>query len=90
MGYQKIHFTLTDEAIEIVSRRSSSSRKQGEWLSSAIADYDQILEGTPSLETANAGMLEQVSIRIAVIEKQLSKLISLQRELIDRKNTVSM
>ena len=60
MGTQKIHFTLTDEALAIIERRAPSPKKRGEWLSTAVIQYAQILAGEPATLDAGAGTLEQL------------------------------
>ena len=75
MENQKVHFTLSESAIAIINQRAPSPNKRGEWISSAILDYDKILTGVTSGDD-DKGLLEQVVTRLGHIEKQLSALLS--------------
>jgi len=74
VGNQKVHFTLSDEALDIIARRAPSTNKRGEWLSMAVVDYDGILDGvTPAVE---GGALEVFSARLEQLEKMIVTLIA--------------
>jgi aspartyl aminopeptidase len=76
MGSQKIHFTLSDEALAIIARRAPSPHKRGAWISKAVIDYDHILAGVASEDGADGGLLEEVVNRLARIEKQMVALLA--------------
>ena len=69
MGSQKVHFTLTDEALDIIAQRAEGPNKRGEWLSAAVLHYDQILAGEPAAVDATTGTLEQIISRLAQLEQ---------------------
>lgn len=74
MGTQKVHFTLSDEALAIIAKRAPSTNKRGEWLSMAVVDYDRILEGvTPAVE---GGALETLGARMGQLEKMIAALLA--------------
>lgn len=73
MGTQKVHYTLSDEALDIISRRAPSQNKRGEWLSMAVVDYDHILTGTTPI--ADDGALESLSARMGQLERMIAALI---------------
>lgn len=73
---QKIHFSLTAEALDVVARRAPSAGKRGEWISAALVDYDRILAGVPENEP-QLGTLETMADRLGMIEKQLSLVVRL-------------
>ena len=72
---QKVFFTLSEEAIEIINQRAPSVNKRGEWISKAITDYDYILSHTVTYENG-VGLLEQVADRLAIIEKQIALVLA--------------
>lgn len=73
MGTQKVHFTLSDEALAIIADRAASPNKRGEWLSQAVLDYDQILRGvTPATD---GGALETLAARMGQLEKMIAALL---------------
>lgn len=76
MTTQKVHFTLSDEALAIIAKRAPSTNKRGEWISQAIVDYDKILGGAESEAAGDTGLLEQIVIRMARLEKQMLALLS--------------
>jgi hypothetical protein len=76
MSNQKIHFTLSDEALAIIAKRAPSTNKRGEWLSQAVIDYDKVLSGIDTDGDGTTGLLEQVVIRLARIEKQMVALLA--------------
>lgn len=59
-----------------VINRSATERKRGEWLSTAVIEYDRLLGDTPSEQDAELGLLEQMNSRLARIEKQLGFLVA--------------
>jgi len=75
MGNQKVHFTLSDEAIAIINRRAPSENKRGQWISQALVDYDAILTGVPHNDE-DQGVLEQVVNRLDRLEKSVGLLVS--------------
>lgn len=75
MGGQKVHYTLSGEALEIIDRRAPSQNKRGEWISNALADYDRILSGVDT-GTGESGLLERIDNRLARIEKQLAAMLT--------------
>jgi hypothetical protein len=76
MGTQKVHFTLLDEALVVIAKRAPSPNKRGEWLSQAVIDYDKILSGIDTDDDDEVGLLEQLVIRMARLEKQMLALLS--------------
>lgn len=74
MGSQKVHFTLTDEAIAIINRRAPSENKRGQWISQALTDYDAILSSTPHNDH-DQGVLEQIVNRLDRLEKAIGLLV---------------
>jgi hypothetical protein len=73
VGSQKVHFTLSDEALAIIEERAPSTNKRGEWLSSVVVDYDKILEGiAPAVE---GGALETLGARLGQLEKMIAALL---------------
>jgi len=76
MGNQKVHFTLSAEALAIIATRAPSPNKRGEWISRCVLDYDRILSGVDTGDGGDVGLLEQVNSRLARIEKQLAALLA--------------
>ena len=77
MTTQKVHFTLSDEALAIIAQRAPSTNKRGEWISQAIVDYDRILSGIDPIDTSlDTGLLEQIVNRLARMEKQTLVLLA--------------
>jgi len=76
MSTQKVHFTLSDDALAIIAQRAPSTNKRGEWISQAIVDYDRILSGIDPNDTGDAGLLEQIVNRLARMEKQMLVLLA--------------
>ncbi len=76
MPNSKSHFYLSDEALAIIAKRAPSTNKRGEWLSQAIVDYDKILSGVEGEAAGDTGLLEQIVIRMARLEKQMLALLS--------------
>jgi hypothetical protein len=76
MSNQKVHFTLSDEALAIIAQRAPSTNKRGEWLSQTVIDYERILSGVDTDSDTGAGLLEQVVNRLARIEKQMVALLA--------------
>jgi len=76
MSNQKSHFYLTDEALAIIAKRAPSTNKRGEWISQAIVDYDKILSGIDANGDGDTGLLEQVVLRLARLEKQMVALLA--------------
>jgi len=77
MSNQKVHFTLSAEALAIIAARAPSPNKRGEWISRCVLDYDRILSGVDTDgDGGDVGLLEQVNCRLARIEKQLAAVIS--------------
>jgi hypothetical protein len=72
MGSTKVHFTLSDAAIEIVNASAPSPNKRGEWLSLAVIDYATILAGVT--DDTECGVLESINQRLARLEKQIAAL----------------
>ena len=72
---RKTAFYLTPAAMAIIERRAPSTNKRGEWLSQAVCDYDQILDGvmTPA---AGAGALETLNARLGQLEKMIATLLA--------------
>jgi hypothetical protein len=60
----------------IIAKRAPSVNKRGEWLSQAIVDYDKILAGIDTDDDDEIGLLEQLVIRMARMEKQMVALLS--------------
>lgn len=75
MSGQKIHFTLSGEALAVIDRRAPSPNKRGEWISTALVDYDRILSGTDT-GSGDSGVLERIESRLARIEKQLAAMLT--------------
>jgi len=75
VGGQKVHYTLSGEALAIIDRRAPSQNKRGEWISNALADYDRILSGVDT-GTGESGLLERIDNRLARIEKQLAAMLT--------------
>lgn len=73
MGSQKVHFTLSDEALAIIEKRAPSTNKRGEWLSMAVVDYDRILNGV--MPVTEGGALETFSARMEQLEKMIAALL---------------
>ena len=76
MSTSKSHFYLTDEALAIIAKRAPSPNKRGEWLSKAIVDYDKILSDIDTDDDDEVGLLEQLVIRMARLEKQMLELLA--------------
>ena len=74
MSSQKVHFTLSDEALEIIGKRADGPNKRGEWLSMAVVDYDRILAGIAP--QSSGGALESLNDRLAQLEKQIAALLA--------------
>jgi hypothetical protein len=73
VGTQKVHFTLSDEALAIIAKRAPSTNKRGEWLSQVVVDYDQIIDGvTPA---ADGGALETLGARMGQLERMIAALL---------------
>ena len=77
MSTQKVHFTLSEDALAIIAQRAPSPNKRGEWISQAIVDYDRILSGIDPIDTSlDTGLLEQIVNRLARMEKQTLVLLA--------------
>ncbi|MCB0095615.1 MAG: hypothetical protein KDE46_07835 [Caldilineaceae bacterium] len=71
---KKSHFTLSDEALKVISRRSDSPNKRGDWLSAAIVDYDAILSGSKAGE--GLGLFEQMDSRLNRLEQMTAAILT--------------
>ena len=71
----KVQFTISDEALEVINA-SATERKRGEWLSTAITEYNRLVSGLPSEQDNEIGLLEQINGRLMRIEKQIGLLIA--------------
>jgi hypothetical protein len=76
MSNQKVHFTLSDEALAIIAKRATSTNKRGEWISQAIVDYDHVMAGVATDAIGDVGLLEQIATRMARLEKQMLALLA--------------
>ncbi len=79
MGSTKVHYTLDDVAIAIIEQRAPSPGKRGEWLSSAVLDYDRILSGTMP-DVLEGGALELLRADITLLQKQLAAVLVALKE----------
>jgi hypothetical protein len=71
---QKIHFSLTNEALAVIDRRAPGPGKRGEWISAALIDYDRVLAGVPA-DGEQCGALESIEARLRNLELMVSHLI---------------
>ena len=76
MSNQKVHFTLSAEALAIIAKRAPSTNKRGEWISQAIVDYDHVLAGVAAEADGDTGLLEQIALRMTRLEKQMVALLA--------------
>ena len=60
----KVHFTLSDEAIQVINRRAQSPNKRGDWLSAAIVEYDALRPETMTGDGAVA-LLRRIATLLA-------------------------
>ena len=68
---QKVAFVLSDEALDII-RGSATQRKQGEFVSRAVVEYNRIKEEAGQ-EPTDVGVLEAIVTRLDRIEKAVTK-----------------
>lgn len=71
----KVQFVISDEALTVINSHATE-RKRGEWLSTAVIEYDRIVGGTVGKHDEDAGLLERIDTRLARIEKQLGLLLT--------------
>jgi hypothetical protein len=70
----RVQFIMTDEAIEIINN-AATERKRGDWLSSAVVEYNRIVTGLPAAAAQDDGLLERIDARLANVERQLAVII---------------
>lgn len=69
----KVQFAISDEALAVINR-NATERKRGEWLSTAVVEYDRLISGAQPV-VSDDGLLERIDSRLAHVERQLALIV---------------